>query len=84
MTSSVFGKINMKELTLRKFIFKEVLSVDLEEISDTSGTRYEVNVYTLNDEQEPQNLVYKFEAQSLGVALSTFKNKVNMLTGLVS
>ncbi len=71
------------EKLLRNFNFKEAISIDLEEISDASGTRYEVNVYTLDDNQKPCNLVYEFETQSYGTALSVFENKVSMATGLI-
>lgn len=72
------------EKLLRNFNFKEAISVDLEEINDTSGIRYEVNVYTLDDNHKVCNLVYEFETQSFGTALSTFEQKVSMVTGLLS
>lgn len=72
------------EKLLRNFNFKEAISVDLEEINDTSGLRYEVNVYTLDDNHKVCNLVYEFETQSFGIALSTFEQKVSMVTGLLS
>lgn len=72
------------EKLLRNFNFKEAISVDLEEINDTSGIRYEVNVYTLDDNHKVCNLVYEFETQSFGTALSTFEQKVSRVTGLLS
>lgn len=72
------------EKLLRNFNFKEAISVDLEEITDASGTRYEVNVYTLDDNHKTCSLIYEFETQSLGTALSTFECKVSMAIGLVS
>lgn len=72
------------EKLLRNFNFKEAISVDLEEINDISGIRYEVNVYTLDDNHKVCNLVYEFETQSFGTALSTFEQKVSMVTGLLS
>lgn len=71
------------EKLLRHFNFLEVISLDLEKITDASGIRYEVNVYTLDDNQEPCNLIYEFETQSFEVALATFERKVNMVIGLI-
>lgn len=71
------------EKLLRNFNFKEAISVDLEEINDASGARYEVNVYTLDDNHKIYSLIYEFETQSFGTALSTFEHKVNMIIGLL-
>lgn len=71
------------EKFIRNFNFKEAITVDLEEITDASGTRYEVNVYTLDDSHKVCNLIYEFETQSFGTALSTFERKVNMVIGLL-
>ena len=72
------------EKLLRNFNFKSVISIDLEEITDASGTRYEVNVYILKGNHKIHNLIYEFETQSFEIALSTFEHKVSMATGLVS
>lgn len=71
------------EKLLRNFNFKEAISVDLEEINDASGARYEINVYTLDDNHQVCNLIYEFETQSFETALSTFERKVNMIIGLL-
>lgn len=63
--------------------FKEAISVDLEEINDASGARYEINVYTLDDNHKVCNLIYEFETQSFETALSTFERKVIMIIGLL-
>lgn len=74
----------MEELTLRRFIFNEVMSVKLVEKSDATDTKWSIIVSTLDDEELDNNLVSEFTTTSKGTAFSTFEQKVNLLTGLVS
>ena len=73
----------MEELTHRRFIFNEVISLNLIEKTNHKGTFFEVTIATLDDNQEEDKLVYEEEFPSKEGALIIFQNKYNCLLGLV-
>jgi len=74
----------MEELTLRRYVYMEVMSVDLTKVSDRDGTHYEVTVNTLDDNQEEDKLVYEFKSLILQDVIEVFNTKVSLMSGLVS
>lgn len=73
----------MEKLTLKRFIFNEVLSLRLIEQTNSQGTIWTVFVDTLNDDQEEENLVFKKQTANRDTAETVFQNKYNCLLGLV-
>lgn len=73
----------MEKLTLKRFIFNEVLSLRLIEQTNSQGTIWTVFVDTLNDDQEEENLVFEKQTANRDTAETVFQNKYNCLLGLV-
>ena len=73
----------MEKLTLKRFIFNEVISLRLIEQSNMQGTVWIVFVDTLNDDQEEENLVCEEQFANKESAEIVFQNKYNCLLGLV-
>lgn len=73
----------MENLTLKRFIFNEVMSIRLIERSNVQNTPWTVFVDTLNDDEEEENLVFEEEFSSRENAEIVFQNKYNCLLGLV-
>lgn len=73
----------MEKLTLKRFIFNEVMSIRLIERSNVQNTTWTVFVDTLNDDEEEENLVFEEEFSSRENAEIVFQNKYNCLLGLV-
>lgn len=73
----------MEKLTLKRFIFNEVMSLRLIEQTNSQGTTYIVFVDTLNDDQEEENLVFEEQTANRDTAETVFQNKYNCLLGLL-
>lgn len=73
----------MEELTLRRFIFNEVMSVKLVEKFDAQNTKWFVIVSTLDDEEDEDNLVFEKQFADKESALTALQYKYNCLLGLV-
>ena len=73
----------MEELTLRRFIFNEVMSVKLVEKSDAQSTKWFVIVSTLDDEEDEDNLVFEKQFADKESALTALQYKYSCLLGLV-
>lgn len=73
----------MEKLTLKRFIFNEVLSLRLIEQTNSQGTIWTVFVDTLNDDQEEENLVFEEQTANRDTAETVFQNKYNCLLGLL-
>nr|DAD67066.1 MAG TPA: hypothetical protein [Podoviridae sp. ctBev14] len=73
----------MEKLTLKRFIFNEVLSLRLIEQTNSQGTIWTVFVDTLNDDQEEENVVFEEQTANKDSAETVFQNKYNCLLGLV-
>lgn len=73
----------MEKLTLKHFIFNEVISIRLIEQTNMQGTVWIVFVDTLIDDQEEENLVYEEQFANKESAEIVFQNKYNCLLGLV-
>lgn len=73
----------MEKLTLKRFIFNEVLSLRLIEQTNSQGTTWTVFVDTLNDDQEEENLVFEEQTANRDTAETVFQNKYNCLLGLL-
>lgn len=71
------------EKMLRQFIFNEAVSLNLIEITDVQGTKWAINVYTLDDEQRAEKLISEEHFAIKDSALTIFQNKYNCLLGLV-
>lgn len=74
----------MEKLTLKRFIFNEVISVRLIEQTNMQGTVWIVFVNTLNDNQEEDNLVYEAIELSREDAIALFNDKILIMSDLVS
>ena len=73
----------MEKLTLKRFIFNEVLSLRLIEQTNSQGTTWTVFVDILNDDQEEENLVFEEQTANKDTAETVFQNKYNCLLGLL-
>lgn len=73
----------MEKLTLKRFIFNEVMSLRLIEQTNSQGTIWTVFVDTLNDDQEEENLVFEEQTANKDTAETVFQNKYNCLLGLL-
>lgn len=72
----------MKKL-LRQFIFNEAISLNLNEITDIQGTKWAINVYTLDEQQRAEKLVSEEYFAIKDSALTVFQNKYNCLLGVI-
>lgn len=73
----------MEKLTLKRFIFNEVMSLRLIEQTNSQGTIWTVFVDTLNDDQEEENLVFEEQTANRDTAETVFQNKYNCLLDLL-
>ena len=73
----------MDKLTLKRFIFNEVMSLKLVEQTNTQTTTWVVIVATLDDNENEDNLVFEEETAYKDTAETIFQNKYNCLLGLV-
>lgn len=73
----------MEKLTLKRFIFNEVMSLRLIEQTNSQGTTWTVFVDILNDDQEEENLVFEEQTANRDTAETVFQNKYNCLLGLL-
>ena len=73
----------MEKVTLRRFVFNEVLVLKLVEQTNTQGTMWAVIVATLDDNENEDSLVFEERVASKGAAETIFQNKYNCLLGLV-
>lgn len=73
----------MDKLTLRRFIFNEVLVLKLVEQTNVQATTWAVIVATLDDDQEEENLVFEEQVANKSAAETIFQNKYNCLLGLI-
>lgn len=73
----------MDKLTLRRFIFNEVLVLKLVEQTNTQGTMWAVIIATLDDNENEDNLVFEEQFANKSAAETIFQNKYNCLLGLV-
>lgn len=73
----------MDKLTLKRFIFNEVISLKLVEQTNAQATTWSIIVATLDDNQEEENLVFEEQTAYKDVAETIFQNKYNCLLGLV-
>lgn len=73
----------MEKLTLRRFIFNEVLVLKLVEQTNIQATTWAVIVATLDDNENEDNLVFEEQVANKDAAEIIFQNKYNCLLGLV-
>lgn len=73
----------MEKVTLRYFVFNEVLVLKLVEQTNTQGTMWAVIVATLDDNENEDSLVFEERVANKGAAETIFQNKYNCLLGLV-
>lgn len=73
----------MEKLTLKRFIFNEVMSLRLIEQTNSQGTTWAVFVDTLNDDQEEENLIFEEQTANRDTAETIFQNKYNCLLDLL-
>lgn len=73
----------MDKLTLKRFIFNEVMSLKLVEQTNTQTTTWVVSVTTLDNNENEDNLVFEEETAYKDTAETIFQNKYNCLLGLV-
>ena len=73
----------MDKLTLRRFVFNEVLVLKLVEQTNAQATTWAVIVVTLDDNENEDNLVCEEQFITKENAEIVFQNKYNCLLGLV-
>lgn len=73
----------MDKLTLRRFIFNEVLVLKLVEQTNAQATAWAVIIATLDDNENEDNLVFEEQFANKNAAETVFQNKYNCLLGLV-
>ena len=73
----------MEKVTLRRFVFNEVLVLKLVEQTNTQATTWAVLVVTLDDNENEDNLVCEEQFITKENAEIVFQNKYNCLLGLV-
>ena len=73
----------MVKLTLKRFIFNEVMSLKLVEQTNAQTTTWVIIVATLDDNENEDNLVFEEETAYKDTAETIFQNKYNCLLGLV-
>lgn len=73
----------MDKLTLRRFIFNEVLVLKLVEQTNAQATAWVVIIATLDDNENEDNLVFEEQFANKGAAETIFQNKYNCILGLV-
>lgn len=73
----------MDKLTLRRFIFNEVLVLKLVEQTNAQATAWAVIIATLDDNENEDNLVFEEQFVNKSAAETVFQNKYNCLLGLV-
>lgn len=73
----------MEKVTLRRFVFNEVLVLKLVEQTNAQATTWAVIVVTLDDNENEDNLVCEDQFITKENAEIVFQNKYNCLLGLV-
>ena len=73
----------MDKLTLRRFIFNEVLVLKLVEQTNAQATAWAVIIATLDDNENEDNLVFEEQFANKESAEIVFQNKYNCLLGLI-
>lgn len=73
----------MEKVTLRRFVFNEVLVLKLVEQTNAQATTWAVIVVTLDDNENEDNLVCEEQFITKENAEIVFQNKYNCLLGLV-